>query len=76
VAPSFAPARVSAKRFELLGGPGGYLTCLPVGDPRRGDRYRAWVRLATVNRPLSPELADDAKGWALRGLACGYFELV
>jgi hypothetical protein len=67
---------VSAKRFELLGGPGGYLTCLPVGHPRRGDRYRRWVRLATVNRPLSPERADAAKGWALRALARGCFELV
>lgn len=71
-----ASAGPSAKRFELLGGPGGCLTCLPVGDPRRGDRYRRWVRLAAVNRPLSPELAGAAKRWALRGLARGWFELV
>lgn len=71
-----ASATSSSKRFEILGGPGGYLTCLPVGDPRRRDRYRHWTRLATVNRPLTPALADAAKGWALRGLLSGYFELV
>lgn len=61
----------AARRFELLGGPGGYMTCLPVGDARRHDRYRRFVTLATINRPLTMARAEWAKGWALRT-----FELV
>lgn len=56
----------SPKRFDVLGGPGGYLTCLPVGDARRHDRYRQWITLASVNRPLTMARADWCKGWVLR----------
>lgn len=59
-----------AKRCVLLGGPGGYLTCLPAGDARLRDRYRNWQVLMRINRPLSPGLADAAKGWAMRTFYC------
>jgi hypothetical protein len=56
----------SPKRFVIIGGPRGELSCRPVGCPMLADRYRRWQRLATVNRPLSPALADAGKAWALR----------
>lgn len=56
----------ASRRWELLGGPGGYLTALPVGDPRRTDRYRRWVTLLRVNRPIDPVAVRFAQGWALR----------
>lgn len=56
----------SPDRFEVLGGPGGRLAALAVGDSRRHDRYRAYVTLARVNRPMSPMLVQAAYGWALR----------
>ncbi len=74
-------ARRSARRLVLLGGPGGYLTVLPVGDPRIEDRYAGWTELARANVPRSrpkceaciePHLAapafaiaDAMKRWAL-----------
>lgn len=61
---------VSRKRFLLLAGLGGYLTCLPAGDPRLADRYRAWTVLARINRRLSPRLAEAAKAWAVRTFDC------
>lgn len=61
----------SRRRFLVLGGPGGYLTCLAAGDPELGDRYRRWQVLFQVRRPLTPELGRAARGAALR---C--FELV
>jgi hypothetical protein len=60
----------SAKRFELLGGPGGYLSCLPMGDARRHDRYRCWSTLLRVNRPMTEALVDCAQRWALRTYDC------
>lgn len=56
----------SHKRFVVLGGPGGYLTCRPAGCPMITDRYRRWQRLFTVNRPLTQRTADAAKDAALR----------
>ena len=61
---------ISQRRFLLLGGPAGYLTCLRAGDPRLADRYRAWTVLARINRPLSPRLAEAAKAWAVRTFDC------
>jgi hypothetical protein len=58
--------RTPPSRFHVLGGPGGWLTCLPAGDPRQHDRYRSWVVLGTVTRPLTPQRAEQAKAWALR----------
>jgi hypothetical protein len=49
----------------VLVGPGGYLTCLPVGDPRRADRYRAFTVIAGFNRPLTRTRAEAAKAWAV-----------
>jgi len=63
--------RASHKRFLLLGGPGGYLSCLPAGDPRLRDGfYRHWVVLMKVNRPLSPRLVHAAQMWAVRTFRC------
>ena len=62
--------RPSPKRFLLLGGPGGYLTCLPAGDSRLHDRYRQWMVLARVNRPLSQQLVHEAEMWAVRTFGC------
>lgn len=56
--------RNEAQRFFVLGGPSGYLTCIPAGD-RFGTRYNGWTILAKVGRPLTPERADYCKGWAL-----------
>lgn len=56
----------SQKRFLLLVGEGGYLTCLRAGDPRRQDRYKAWTILATIHRPLTPDLVRQAQLWAVR----------
>lgn len=60
----------SRKRFVLLGGPGGHLTCRPVGCPLIAGRYRQWQELARINRPLTTRLDQWAKGWALR--TCTY----
>lgn len=59
---------MATKRFHVLGGPGGYLTCVPVNSPfiQDGGRYARWQRLITVNRPLTPRRADAAKVWALQ----------
>jgi hypothetical protein len=56
----------STRRFEIIGGPGGYLNVIAVGDPRREDRFRHWVTLARVNRPLSPAMVDQAYSWVHR----------
>lgn len=56
----------SAKRCVVLGGPRGYLTVRPVGCPMIADRYARWTPLFTINRPLTPQLADAAKDAALR----------
>jgi hypothetical protein len=53
-------------RFVVLGGPGGYLTCRPLGCPSVKDRYRRWVPLFAVNRPLDTRMANAAKDAALR----------
>ena len=64
--------RASRRRYELIGGPGGYLSILPAGSPMRRDRYRQWVTLLRVSlprgmrgRPLTREGADQLKAWAL-----------
>jgi len=62
--------RPSRKRFLLLGGPGGYLNCLPAGDPRLHDLYRRWVVLMNIHRPLSPRLVHAAQMWAVRTFRC------
>lgn len=56
----------SRKRFVVLGGPGGYLSCRPAGCPMITDRYKRWQVLFTVNRPLTTARADAAKSAALR----------
>jgi hypothetical protein len=56
----------SRKRFVVLGGPRGYLTCRPAGCPMLSDRYARWQPLFTVNRPLTPAMADAAQRAALR----------
>jgi hypothetical protein len=53
-------------RFLVLGGPRGHLSCRPAGCPMITDRYRRWTVLLTVNRPLTPSLAEAAKDAALR----------
>ena len=60
-----------AKRFVVLGGPGGYLTCRPTGCPMIADRYKRWQVLFTVNRPPTQAMVAAAQDAALR---C--FELV
>jgi len=63
--------RPSRKRFLLLGGSGGYLSCLPAGDPRLQDSfYRRWVVLMNIHRPLSPRLVRAAQMWAVRTFRC------
>lgn len=57
---------MSPTRCVVLGGPRGYLTVRPVGCPMIADRYRAWTPLFTINRPLTPRLAETAKAAALR----------
>lgn len=56
----------SPKRFVVIGGPGGWLSCRPVGCPMLTDRCRRWQPLFHVNRPLTPELVDAAQRAALR----------
>ena len=60
-----------SRRFVVLGGPRGYLTCRPAGCPMLTDRYRSWQPLFTVNRPLTPELAHAAQHAALRAFELG-----
>lgn len=70
--PAHEPDPRSRSRFHVLGGPGGYLDCLAAGDPRLHDpRYRRWVVLFTVNRPLTAAAAHAAKGAALRCYSLG-----
>jgi hypothetical protein len=56
----------SPKRFVVIGGPRGELSCRPIGCPMLSDRYRNWQPLFHVNRPLSPSLIDQAQRAALR----------
>jgi hypothetical protein len=56
----------SPKRFVVIGGPGGRLSCRPVGRPMLTDRYRRWQLLVRVNRPLTPARVDAAQRAALR----------
>lgn len=56
----------SPKRFVVIGGPRGELSCRPIGCPMLRDRYRNWQPLFHVNRPLSPRLIDQAQRAALR----------
>lgn len=58
----------SPRRWQVLVGPQGHLTCLPVGDPRRADRYRAFTPVAEFNRPLTPARAQAARAWAVWAL--------
>jgi len=60
------PHSPSRKRFVVIGGAGGYLSCLPVGCPMLNDRYRRWQLLFRVNRPLTPARVDAAQRSALR----------
>lgn len=57
---------MSHKRFIVLGGPGGYLTCRPAGCPMTADRYKGWQPLFKVNRRMTTALASEAKVAALR----------
>lgn len=72
-----APGRSVAKRFVVLGGPGGRLAAVPVGADClscEGVSYgylSRWQRLFTVNRPMNERLAQAATEAALRR-----FELV
>lgn len=61
----------SKKRFVVLGGPGGALTCRPAGCPMISDRYKAWTVLFGVNRPLTRTLADAAKDAVFRCYTLG-----
>jgi len=56
----------SPRRFVVIGGPGGQLSCRPVGCPMLGDRYRRWQPLFRVNRPLTPAHVEAAQRAALR----------
>jgi hypothetical protein len=60
------PHSPSRKRFVVIGGPSGYLSCRPVGWPMLNDRYRRWQLLFRVNRPLTPARVDAAQRAALR----------
>lgn len=60
----------SRRRYELIGGPGGYLSIVPAGSPMRRDQYRHWVTLLRVSLPrrmgpLSVAGAGQLKTWAL-----------
>lgn len=66
--------RGSRRRYELIGGPGGYLSIVPAGSPMRTDQYRRWVTLARVHlpremarrrEPMSLALEGQLKTWAL-----------
>ena len=64
--------RTSRRRYELIGGPDGYLSILPAGSPMRRDRYRQWVTLLRVNlpramhgRPMGLPACQQLKAWAL-----------
>ena len=58
--------QASPRRFVVIAGPGGYLSCRPVGCPMLRDRYRRWQPLFRVNRPLTPARVDAAQRAALR----------
>jgi hypothetical protein len=66
----------AGKRFLVLGGPGGYLTCVAASNAALRARYATWTLLATVHRPLTMARASCAKGWALGMLHRGAFSLV
>ena len=57
-------------RFYLMGGPGGYLTCLAADSKMLADRYARWERLMTIHLPLTTSRANTAKDWAIRHLDC------
>ena len=69
--PPSTPTALSPKRFVVLGGPGGHLSCRPVGCPMLTDRYRRWQLLFAVNRPLTPARAHAAQRAALRIYSLG-----
>jgi hypothetical protein len=41
----------SLRRFDVLGGPGGYLSARHVGAMRPGEYVASWTRLVRVNVP-------------------------
>lgn len=59
---------MSNQRWGVLVGPRGDLTCLPVGDPRRKDRYRRWTEILRINRPMTRRLVHEAQLWAVQVL--------
>lgn len=59
------------RRFLVLGGPGGYLATARPDTDLTDSRWRRWVVLFKVNRPMTPALRDAALGAALR-----HFEVV
>jgi len=71
-----AAANRVGQRFFVLGGPGGYLTCVSASNAALRARYATWTILASVHRPLTMARAAVAKDWALRMLRSGVFALV
>jgi hypothetical protein len=56
----------SSRRFVVIGGPRGELSCRPVGCPMLSDRYRRWQPLFRVNRPITPARIAAAQRAAMR----------
>jgi len=54
------------RRFVVMLGPGGYMTCVPANSPWRRSIYRNWIVLCAIHRPISPELVNQAKLWVVR----------
>jgi hypothetical protein len=54
------------RRFVVLLGPGGYITCVPANSSWRRSRYRNWIVLCVIHRPISPELVRQTQLWAVR----------
>jgi len=44
-------ARISLRRFDVLGGPGGYMSARYVGTMRPDEYVASWRILARVNVP-------------------------